>query len=320
MRRATLLGVSLLLVLSVSGFQVSPLDEAGEKEKKAGGWLGISIQDITPKIVRQKGLKSEEGAYITEVLEESPAESAGLEKGDVIVEFGGKAISDADDLAKAVSKTPPGTKAGVVVLRKGERKTIQVTTGKMQKSHAFAFGFPHSKAPIIRMFRESHSLGLHLRELNPQLGGYFGAPEDEGVLVEEVESKSPGEKAGFKAGDVILKMGKRSINDVRDVWRVLESYRNDGKVDAGVLRKGSRITLSVEIEADDDETDKAIWFQTFPRRGAVQGFRMEAPDFDFMIPDLPEIRIEGELNGLRRLDHIQEFRNLPEYVKSLRSI
>ncbi|HLF19886.1 MAG TPA: PDZ domain-containing protein [Bacteroidota bacterium] len=302
---------------------MNPSDEAGEKDKKdkkVSGWLGVSIQDITERIVKQKALKSDEGAYIAEILEDSPAESAGLEKGDIVVEFNGKTIYDADDLAKAASKTAPGTKAIIVVLRKGEKKTIQVTTGKKPKSHAFAFGFPRGHAPMAKIFRESHSLGLNLRELNLQLGEYFGAPEGEGVLVEEVEPKSAAEKAGFKAGDIILKIGRRSINDVQDIWRALGTYRDEGKVEAEILRKGSRKTLSVEINAAEEDIDGASWFQTFPGHGGLREFKIETPEFDIMVPEHHQMHIESELNGLQKLERIRKIRSLPEYVTFSKTI
>lgn len=291
-----------LLILAASGFLENPEDETRDKEKKASGWLGVSIQDVTSKIAKQKKLKTRDGAYITEVLEDSPAESAGLERGDVIVEFGGKAVLDAEELTEAVRKTAPGTKTNVVAIRNAERKTFHLTTGKMPRSRAFAFRAPRIHAPIIRMFRGGHSLGLTLHELKPQLGEYFGVPEGEGILVEEVKSKGAGEKAGFKAGDVILKIGKRAVNDMNDVWRALDSYEDEAKVDVEIFRKGSRKTLSVELEEEESHFDGAAWFHVFPRQRGMQGFRFEAPDFEITVPDAPRIRIEKELNGLRKLE------------------
>jgi len=313
MRRAIPIGLSMLLMLAVSGFSANP-GEDQEGGKKGQGWIGVSIQDITSRIAKQKNLKSRDGAYIVEVLDDSPAESAGLEKGDVIIEFGGKAIADADELTDAVRGISPGTKTSIVTVRKGEKKTFQITAGKMPKAHsAFSFSLPRMKSPVIKVFRGGHSLGLQLMELNPQLGEYFGVPEGEGVLVEKVEQKSAGEKAGFKAGDVILRIGKRSINDIGDVRRALESYEEETKVDAEILRKGVKKTLSVEIETSEDDVDGSAWFHSLPQGEGLHGFGIE-------IPIKPRIRIERELEDLQGLEKLRRFRNIPDFIGFPKSI
>lgn len=319
MNRMVLVASSLFLVMFLAGFQENPEDTKG-KEKKGQGWLGVSIKDLSSKIAKQKNLKSRDGAFIAEVLEDGPAESAGFEKGDVVAEFAGKAILDADELSEAVRKTSPGTKTNVVVLRKVERKTIAVTVGKMPSSHAFAFGFHRMKAPAIRMFRGGNVLGLQLRELNPQLGEYFGVPEGEGVLVEEVQAKSTGEKAGFKAGDVIVKLGKRSVNDIQDIWRGCESYKDEGKFDAEVLRRGTRKTLTIEIDESVEDFGGSAWYHTFPRIEGFRERRFEVPEIDITIPDEPMMRIEKELYDLHKLKRIQRFHNELPQVGHLKRI
>ena len=101
--------------------------ETGSSKK---GWLGVSIQDITSEMKKAMDLKSREGALVSDVVKKSPADSAGIMEKDVIIQFGGDAISDASELQKAVADTKPGTKVSVVVLRKGDKKTIDVVVGK----------------------------------------------------------------------------------------------------------------------------------------------------------------------------------------------
>ena len=318
MKRLLLFGLCLALIVPVSGFLPNQGKDDEKKDKNTKGWIGVSIQDVTEKIAKREKLKSEEGAYINEIMDDSPAKSAGLQESDVVVEFNGRSIYDADDLAKSVQKMAPGTKTSIVVIRNGEKKTVQVTVGKAPRGESFAFAFPRSRAPIMRMFRSHHSLGLALMNLNKQLGEYFGAPEDEGVLVEQVESKSEGEKAGFKAGDVILRIGKRSIYDVEDVQRALDAYRDEGKVDVEVLRKGSRKSLSVDIASEDSDSDDAFWYEFSPRHGTIRNFRVPTPGLNFNLPDPGRIRIQ--MDGLRKLEETLKSRMTPWISKSLKNI
>ena len=214
------------------------------------GWLGVSIQDLTEDLMKDKDLKSTDGAYVADVVKESPADSAGIKEGDVITEFNGRTIYDASDLSKAVSRTKPGTKATVVLMRKGEKKNLAVVIQKQPRRRGLAslFGW----APRVAVFHSAgRALGLDLMELNEQLAEYFGAPKDQGVLVQEVEEGSSGEKAGVKAGDVLMRIGTRSIDDIDDVNRALGKYDDEEKVEIEVLRKGSKKIITVEIEEED---------------------------------------------------------------------
>jgi C-terminal processing protease CtpA/Prc len=308
----------IFLVFPLSGFGLVQNNQPEEKTRKAQGWLGVSIQDVTEKIAKKHNLKSEEGAYISDVTEDSPAESAGFQKGDVVVEFDGKAIHDADDLSKSVRKLSPGTKAKAEVIRKGERKTIEVTVGKRPREESFAFAFPRVRPPVIRMFETRQFFGLRLMELNKQLGEYFGAPEGEGVLVEEVVKESSAEKAGIKAGDVILKIGKRSINDLGDVGRAIDFYRDEGKIDVEVLRKGVKKTFSLDLSSAEDESDRAFWYKFSPGHGDLHELTIPEQNLDLKIGYPRDLRIH--LDGLRQIQRNLRFRPPLDAMRSAQSI
>jgi C-terminal processing protease CtpA/Prc len=131
------------------------------------------VKDVNERIAKKEKLDSEEGAFVDEVVEDSPADSAGIKEGDVIVEFNGKKLFDADDLVKAVQKTVPGTKLNLVVIRDGEKKILQITVGKRREMKHRMFGNVPS-LPDVRVFIGNHILGLQLITLNEQLGEYFG--------------------------------------------------------------------------------------------------------------------------------------------------
>lgn len=233
------------------------ISAAQDEKKTENGWLGVMITNV-PRDIAEDLKVSEDGAYVDNVVEDSPAEKAGLKKKDIITEFGSRSIFDADDLAKAVKRTGPGTSVKIGILRSGEKKSLSVTIGEMPKKKRTAMAWS-GRGPGM-MFFSSSAEGLTLMELNEQLAEYFGAPKKEGVLVQEVESESAADKAGFKAGDVILKVGDRTIDEIRDVTRELDQYDEGEKVPFEILRRGSAKMLTLEIEEGEDH-----WgFHVFP--------------------------------------------------------
>ena len=134
------------------------------------------------------------------------------------------------------------------------------------------------------------------------------------MLVEEVKPKSPAEKAGFKAGDVLLKIGKRSVSDLDDVRRAMDAYREDDKVEAEVLRKGVRKNLSLELEGAGENNG---WFELFPGERMRRSLRMEFPGSGHIIRNIPNVEIEGQL---RNLEESARLKRLPQHPKSLKVV
>jgi len=279
------------------------------------GWLGVSIQDMTKELARSMDSKIEEGALVNEVVKHSPADSAGIKEGDIIVEFNGKTIREAEDLVQAVSKAKPGTKANVVVIRKGEKKVFQVTVGKNPRMcESYSISVP--PAPCIEVFVGGSLYGLDLMELNKQLGEYFQAPNGEGVLVEKVEKGSTAEKAGFKAGDVIIKVGSKNVTKVRDIWRALKKYDEGEKVEIEIIRKGTYMTLTLEIEERPCFPMFNFWFGCKPpirqfKHFHFDGFWPHLDELQYEIrshlkPELDRLRIEIERLGEEHQRHMRE--------------
>ncbi|MEK6757053.1 MAG: PDZ domain-containing protein [Bacteroidota bacterium] len=306
MNKRFVAAVLLMLTAFVGATYAGPTDDASQKEKPQKGWLGVQIQDITPQLKRTMELSTREGALVSEVVDESPADSAGIKEKDIIVQFDGKDIGDTEDLQNAVSATKPGTKVSVVVVRKGEKKTLQVTIGKYPRSRSFAVVAP--KAPgRIEIFGAEYSWqGLNLRPLNEQLAQYFDAPEGKGVLVWEVEKNSAADKAGFKAGDVITQVGKKRIDEVRDVSRALGAFDEGEKVEVEIIRKGARKTLSLEVEENEDSRGFNFFFRE-PRLKSQREFYFDVPEIKIDVPHIEMDRIRPDLDVLRlELDRIKD--------------
>lgn len=222
------------------------------------GRLGVSIQDVTKELKDRRHLSVDEGAYVTSVEEESPADKADIREGDVIVKFGSDKVEDTGDLMRAVRKAKPKTEVTIEVVRKGEHKVLTATITRPRGSTSYSYSF--GNRPFTTLPRIPHSLhafsmsefqGLQVEEMTKQLAEYFEVPGNKGVLVTEVESGSPAEKAGFKAGDIVMKAGGNTVRRIDDLREEL-SDRTDSGVAVDVLRKGKPVTLTLKPEAEDD--------------------------------------------------------------------
>jgi C-terminal processing protease CtpA/Prc len=229
-------------------------------------------------------------------MKDSPADSAGIKEGDVVVAFHGKKLTDSDELVTMVRKTAPGTKEDLTVVRDGKKITIQVTIGKDRMSRRLQFR-EGPKMLDLHMFMGNHVLGLRLLTLNEQLGEYFGAPNNEGVLVEEVEQKSNAEKAGFKAGDIITRIGTRPVDAIEKIQKELRKHDEGDKVEFEILRKGAKKTLTVEME--DDQAGPHHFFFRQPHMKLFQADPLDDTDIQMDMDELQSglDRMEREMNN-----------------------
>jgi len=297
-------------------------NQALNKETPKGGWLGVMISDVTDGLVEEKSLSVREGAYVSDVVDDSPADSAGIREGDVIIELDGKKIADADGLQQAVKGIDAGKTISVVLMRGAEKKTVKVTLGAAKKETITIrkqIRIPEPvrtprapKAPTTGMLswigESSAMYGLALSTLNEQLAGYFGAPENKGVLVEQVKKDSKGDKAGFKAGDVIVRAGKKTIVETKDFRNVFGAYDAGEKIPVEILRKGEKKTLSLEVEKerDDDHSMLYKFFNNGPHSFMFNNGEGDEDmdidiDFDDMNIDLNDVKIDLK-DALKDLD------------------
>lgn len=253
-------------------------------------WLGVTVIDITRRFAEKKNLSVNEGAYVSGVADDSPAERAGLREGDVIVEFDGQKIRDTEDLQQAVRKVEPGREVFIGVVRDGEKQSLKAVLER-RRDRLPSMIFTPSVPPQVSILMQREAYGLTLEELNPQLGDYFGVPGGRGVLVKMVKPGSGGERAGFKAGDVIVKIGKQEVTNLKDIRILLRDYNEGDSAKIDVLRKGMPLTLFLRIE-----------------RGRVYGY---GPDFP-MEPFAPDEK-------QRLKDELQMFKfDMQEFKKDLR--
>ncbi|MCL5288369.1 MAG: PDZ domain-containing protein [Acidobacteria bacterium] len=231
-----------------------------EQELSEGGWLGVQIANVDAEKVKQLKLPAERGVLITEVEKESPAAKAGLKANDVVTEFNGQRVESTTQFRRLIRESLAGRSAQLTVWREGRAQNISVTLGsnsdRMRGTFTFAgprdFNFDGNMfrfdMPNIVVASRTPTLGISAEDISGQLGAYFGAPGGEGILVREVNSGSPAEKAGMKAGDVITKIDGDKVRSLSEMREKLRAKREQKAISVGVIRKGGEVTLNVEME------------------------------------------------------------------------
>jgi serine protease Do len=207
--------------------------------KVTRGWLGVSIQPLTPELAKSFGITGTQGALIGGVSENSPAARAGLKAGDIVVTFDGKPVESPRVLPALVANTPVGRGVPVVVLRDGSRQTFTVTVGNLADSRE-ARAMPGTPAEKGKDTRATDKLGLALQELTPELAKQFGVQGDKGVVVTEVKPDSPAAQAGLAVGDVIREVNRTPVQGLQDVETGLARRQDAGQVLLRVEREGSQ--------------------------------------------------------------------------------
>lgn len=314
MRLKRIIGIVLPLLVAGSASACNAGGHAGHVsavmyvKDARDGWLGVSIRDITPRLAREKGLKASEGAYVADVEDESPADLAGIRKGDVIVQYGDAQITDADDLIDRVRKTKPGTEVSIVVMRDGERATLKATIERRPREpRVFSFRIPPIPRfrgwPEYELSQTASVRGLRVETLTKQLGEYFGAPKGRGVLVKSVRKDSDADRAGFKAGDVIVKVEDETIADVDDLFDALRTSRKRDRVEVEIIRKGASQKISWTLGREDED----VSWEDFDD-GII---------IDLYTPDRArELRIEADARLLRKMEELRK--NIEEHLWDLK--
>jgi serine protease Do len=240
-------------------------------------WLGVETREVTPSDAKDLKLPAERGVVVAGVTEDSPAAKAGLKEKDVITEVNGQRVEGAAQFRRMIHEIPAGRTAQLTVWRDGRAQTLSATLGKAEEQHnswmgatpgAFAFRMPDVHIPEMpsidlggemALLPGGHPrLGIDAEDIGGQLGSFFGAPDGEGILVRSVNSGSPAEKAGLKAGDVITSFNGERVRSLGDLRQKLASQNDAKTAKIGVLRNRSEVTLSVELPARTPKVHKLM--------------------------------------------------------------
>lgn len=266
--------------------------------RMAGPQLGVRLEEVDKDAVTRLRLKEEKGALVTEVLKDSAAEKAGILKDDVIVKFQGESVLTAAQLSRLVRDVPSGRKVDIDLVRNGAPVKVSATLEKAEwkggdpdvpdmadldqhlqeklgklgdlRFHSGEGGFPRTfsfkmdeNGPMALLRAGRGRLGITYTEIEGQLARYFKAPKENAILVNSVVEGSAAEKAGIKAGDLLLKLGGASIEEAGDLREAVSDLEAGKPSPVTVWRDGRNLDLSITIEA--------------PRNTGLDGARCRRP-------------------------------------------
>ena len=230
-------GIGFAIPINMAKGIISQLRDTG---KVTRGYLGVTIQPVTPDLAKSFNLEAEKGALISEVFKDSPAEKAGLKAGDIVLEFDGKQIGDSNELPRIVAATPVDKKAKITVYRDGKRLEIPIIVAKLKDGEGKS---------ATGDGKESEKLGIVVQELNKQLAERLGIKESKALVITEVKTGSLAEDAGITSGSIIVEInGQRP--DTMEKFNSLISKLKKGDVVRLLLKRQDGGMYYVAMKAE----------------------------------------------------------------------
>lgn len=228
------IGLSFAIPSNLAKDVVDQLKDNGRVDR---GWLGVVIQDVDKDLALSFGLDKPEGALIAQMEPNGPAERSGLKVGDIILEFNGRSMATSSDLPHAVGPTRAGSTVPAIVMRKGQRLSIDVTVGTRGKSDEEQVASSQQEAIKSR-------LGLLVEEIPDEVKE---SSKVDGVLITNVVKGSPAAKAGLQSGDILVQLGFDEVASVSAFKNIEKSLVTNKPLPIRVVRRGSPLFRSVII-------------------------------------------------------------------------
>jgi serine protease Do len=207
-----------------------------KKGKVVRGWLGVTIQKITPELREKLNLKDDKGALVADVTSSGPADKGGIERGDVIISFDGEEITEMKELPYVVASTPVGKVVKVEVIRRGKHKSLEVKMGKLKEEQAEE-----------KLAEEVSDLGMTVDEITPELARQFGLSDERGLVVVQVENNSPAGEAGLRHGDIIVEMDQEPMIDLDEYSKKIRQYKKGDTILFLVKRREATYYLTLKV-------------------------------------------------------------------------
>jgi serine protease Do len=206
--------------------------ELRDKGRVTRGWLGVSIQPLTPELARSFGSKDAKGVLINEVMSESPAAKAGLKPGDILLEFEGRPMEGTGDLQRAVGFFSPDRTAKLKILRDQAEKVVEVKVGQAPDERQAQQQRPSSGG------RARSMLGLEVRPVTPEIARQLNLRSTDGVIVVRVEDGTPAAEAGVQRGDVVKQLNSQTVRTMADFERLTRDMK-EGDPLTVLLQRGA---------------------------------------------------------------------------------
>ncbi|MBC8413238.1 MAG: DegQ family serine endoprotease [Nitrospira sp.] len=213
--------------------------------KVTRGWLGITIQNLTPELADEFHLLSPSGAIVTDIFKNSPAEKSGMQRGDIIIEVNDKTIENVETLRNVVAQSTVDSEMILKVIRNG--KTVELTTRVSEFPSDIARTMPDShEEPALK--EENSLAGFSVMNLTREIAKQLGLSRNEsGVVVVNIENGSPAENAGLKKGDVIQEINKKRVSDLTTFNKLTKNTREGDTLLLFINRSGNKFYITFKI-------------------------------------------------------------------------
>ncbi len=226
-------GIGFAIPISMAKTIISQIKEKG---KVVRGWIGVSIQSITPEMAQAFGLKDTSGALVNEVVSGSPADTSGIKRGDVIVSFDGKDIHTMNELPRIVAETAVGKSVDIKVIREKKELTLQIKIAELTEEKLAYEGK-----------QTEEMLGLSVDDITPKWSSRFGLREKTGVVVIEVLQGSAAENSGIELGDIIKEVNHTSIRNLSEYNSAIGKAVKNKAVLFLISRAGRTFFVTVSV-------------------------------------------------------------------------
>ena len=271
--RHAALALALVVGMSPSSGVAQAQQRAHSANARGGevsrGYLGVGVLELTDDRVKALHLKDDRGVEVNRIDENSPAARAGVKPNDVILEVNGKPIEDIQQFQISIAETAPGTKVGLTLWRNGARQAVSATLDPRPSNFMLLMPPNSPDAPMPPMPdvpltggnqfpaipADSAVVGFFGEALTGQLADYFGVKQ--GVLVHSVNPNTPAERAGLKAGDVVVKVNGTPVMSPHEITGLVSAGRKKA-FSFTVVRNKKEITLNVEIAEGHPEPSDHI--------------------------------------------------------------
>ncbi|MCX7729662.1 MAG: DegQ family serine endoprotease [Candidatus Caldatribacterium sp.] len=215
----------------------SILDQLLAEGRVIRAWLGVYIQDLTPEMAEKFGLLEAKGALVADVSKGSPAEKAGLRRGDIVLKVDEKETPTVSDLQREIRSRRPGDRVRLEIWRDGKRMILEATLGELKDS-----GTVVPEAQKV-------DLGFEVAEITPELVEQYSLKTDRGVVIVSVQAGGPADEAGLRPGDVILEVNRKEIASLAD-WESALAQVRPGDTVLLLIDRGGR-TYFVPLKAEE---------------------------------------------------------------------
>lgn len=229
-------GIGFAIPVNTAKPLIPQLVEHGEVTR---GYLGVNIQTITPELAKALEVAEQNGALVADVIADSPAQKAGIERGDIIINYNGQEIKDSHDLPAKVAATPVGEEVQLTVLRDGKEKQLLLSVGELAADDSF-HGKPDSAS--------KGKWGLQLHDLDENVAKQLRLDVQEGVAIVGVEPGSAASEAGLRKGDVIIEVNRHAVDSVSAVKKQLGDAQDKDKLLLLVQRENNKFYVPLEME------------------------------------------------------------------------